>query len=82
MTPLGTLYLDTGVKVDAGAERTRLTKELEAVTKHIAGTARPGTLGAIRMLICLILAWVMYWTRLAEITVLPPRVMRSVSPSS
>jgi valyl-tRNA synthetase len=38
VTPLGTLYLDTGVKVDAGAERTRLTKELEAVTKHIAGT--------------------------------------------
>ena len=38
VTPLGTLYLDTGVKVDAGAERTRLAKELEAVTKHIAGT--------------------------------------------
>ncbi len=38
VTPLGTLYLDTGVKVDAGAERVRLTKELEAVTKHIAGT--------------------------------------------
>ncbi len=38
VTPLGTLYLDTGVKIDAAAERTRLTKELEAVTKHIAGT--------------------------------------------
>jgi len=38
VTPLGTLYLDTGVKVDPAAERTRLTKELEAVTKHIAGT--------------------------------------------
>ncbi len=38
VTPLGTLYLDTGVKIDAAAERTRLTKELEAVVKHIAGT--------------------------------------------
>ncbi len=38
VTPLGTLYLDTGVKVDAAAERARLTKELEAVKKHIAGT--------------------------------------------
>ncbi len=38
VTPLGTLYLDTGVKIDAAAERTRLTKELEQVTKHIAGT--------------------------------------------
>ncbi|CAM2902818.1 valine--tRNA ligase [Rariglobus hedericola] len=38
VTPLGTLYLDTGVKVDPAAERTRLTKELDAVTKHIAGT--------------------------------------------
>jgi valyl-tRNA synthetase len=38
VTPLGTLYLDTGVKVDAAAERTRLAKELETVTKHIAGT--------------------------------------------
>jgi valyl-tRNA synthetase len=38
VTPFGTLYLDTGVKVDAAAERTRLTKELEQITKHIAGT--------------------------------------------
>ncbi len=38
VTPLGTLYLDTGVKIDAAAERARLTKELDQVTKHIAGT--------------------------------------------
>jgi valyl-tRNA synthetase len=38
LTPFGTLYLDTGVKVDAAAEKTRLTKELEQITKHVAGT--------------------------------------------
>jgi valyl-tRNA synthetase len=38
VTPFGTLYLDTGVKVDAAAEKARLTKELEAITKHVAGT--------------------------------------------
>jgi valyl-tRNA synthetase len=38
VTPLGTLYLDTGVKVDPAAERARLGKELAAVEKHIAGT--------------------------------------------
>jgi valyl-tRNA synthetase len=38
VTPLGTLYLDTGVKVDPAAERARLSKELAAVEKHIAGT--------------------------------------------
>jgi valyl-tRNA synthetase len=38
VTPLGTLYLDTGVKVDPAAERARLTKELGALAKHIAGT--------------------------------------------
>jgi valyl-tRNA synthetase len=38
VTPLGTLFLDTGVKVDPAAEKTRLTKELEAISKHIAGT--------------------------------------------
>jgi predicted DCC family thiol-disulfide oxidoreductase YuxK len=38
---------------------------------HVARTATPGTLGAIRMVICLILAWVMWWTRLREITPLP-----------
>ncbi|MEN9663552.1 MAG: hypothetical protein RL324_2501 [Verrucomicrobiota bacterium] len=38
VTPLGTLFLDTGVKVDPAAEKTRLTKELEAITKHITGT--------------------------------------------
>jgi valyl-tRNA synthetase len=38
VTPFGTLYLDTGVKVDPAAESARLTKELAAVEKHIAGT--------------------------------------------
>ena len=38
VTPFGTLYLDTGIKVDPVAERTRLTKELDAINKHIAGT--------------------------------------------
>ncbi|WP_404420367.1 valine--tRNA ligase [Nibricoccus sp. IMCC34717] len=38
VTPLGTLYLDTGIQVDPAAERTRLTKELDALSKHIAGT--------------------------------------------
>jgi valyl-tRNA synthetase len=38
VTPLGTLYLDLASTVDAGAERVRLGKELETVSKHIAGT--------------------------------------------
>jgi len=38
VTPFGTLYLDTGIKVDPVAERARLTKELDAINKHIAGT--------------------------------------------
>ncbi len=38
VTPYGTLYLDTGIKIDANAERTRLTKELAAIDKHITGT--------------------------------------------
>ncbi len=38
VTPFGTLYLDTGVKVDPEVERARLTKELGTITKHIAGT--------------------------------------------
>jgi valyl-tRNA synthetase len=38
VTPFGTLFLDTGVKVDAVAEKARLTKELDTVNKHIAGT--------------------------------------------
>ncbi|MDF3057020.1 MAG: valyl-tRNA synthetase [Rariglobus sp.] len=38
VTPFGTLYLDTGIKVDPAAERTRLTKELDTINKHIAGT--------------------------------------------
>jgi valyl-tRNA synthetase len=38
VTPLGTLFLDTGVKIDPAAERARLSKELDTVTKHIAGT--------------------------------------------
>jgi valyl-tRNA synthetase len=38
VTPLGTLFLDTGVKVDPAAEKVRLKKELETIAKHIAGT--------------------------------------------
>ena len=38
VTPLGTLFLDTGIKLDAAAEKARLTKELEQIVKHIAGT--------------------------------------------
>jgi len=38
VTPLGTLYLDLASTVDVGAEKIRLTKELEAITKHIAAT--------------------------------------------
>ena len=38
VTPLGTLYLDTGARVDAAAERARLAKELAQIEKHIAGT--------------------------------------------
>ncbi|MBI5382269.1 MAG: valine--tRNA ligase [Opitutae bacterium] len=38
VTPLGTLYLDLASTVDAGAEKVRLTKELEKIAQHIAGT--------------------------------------------
>jgi len=38
VTPLGTLYLDLASAVDVAAEKTRLTKELDALAKHIAGT--------------------------------------------
>ncbi len=38
VTPLGTVYLDLASTVDAGAERIRLTREIEQITKHIAGT--------------------------------------------
>jgi len=38
VTTLGTLYLDLASTVDAGAEKIRLTKELDALVKHIAGT--------------------------------------------
>jgi valyl-tRNA synthetase len=38
VTPFGTLYLDTGIKVDPAAERARLTKELAQIEKHIAST--------------------------------------------
>jgi valyl-tRNA synthetase len=38
VTPLGTLYLDLASAVDAGAEKVRLTKELDQLSKHIAGT--------------------------------------------
>ncbi len=38
VTPFGTLYLDTGVKVDPAAERQRLEKERAQLDKHIGGT--------------------------------------------
>jgi GDPmannose 4,6-dehydratase len=38
VTVLGTLYLDLASTVDAGAEKVRLTKELDQLAKHIAGT--------------------------------------------
>jgi valyl-tRNA synthetase len=38
VTTLGTLYLDLASSVDVGAERARLTKELAAIAKHLAGT--------------------------------------------
>ena len=38
VTPIGTLYLDMASTVDATAERQRLTKELEKLAQHIAGT--------------------------------------------
>ena len=38
VTTLGTLYLDLASTVDVGAEKVRLTKELETLKKHIAGT--------------------------------------------
>ncbi|MDR0351970.1 MAG: hypothetical protein LBI02_00965 [Opitutaceae bacterium] len=38
VTPLGTLYLDTGAKTDPAAERARLAKELAQLEKHIAAT--------------------------------------------
>jgi valyl-tRNA synthetase len=38
VTPLGTIYLDLASTVDVGAEKVRLAKELEQITKHIAGT--------------------------------------------
>jgi valyl-tRNA synthetase len=38
VTVFGTLYLDLASSVDAGAEQIRLTKELDQLAKHIAGT--------------------------------------------
>ncbi|HVS54541.1 MAG TPA: valine--tRNA ligase [Opitutaceae bacterium] len=38
VTPLGTIYLDLANTVDVAAEKARLTKELEQLTKHIAAT--------------------------------------------
>jgi valyl-tRNA synthetase len=38
VTPLGTLYLDLAGTVDSAAEKLRLTKEIETLAKHIAGT--------------------------------------------
>ena len=38
VTALGTLYLDLASSVDAAAERIRITREIEALDKHIAAT--------------------------------------------
>ena len=38
VSPLGTVYLDLASTVDAGAEKLRLTKELDQMVKHVAGT--------------------------------------------
>jgi len=38
VTALGTLYLDLASAVDAGAEKARIRREIEALAKHIAGT--------------------------------------------
>jgi valyl-tRNA synthetase len=38
VTALGTLYLDLASSVDAAAERIRITREIEALAKHIAAT--------------------------------------------
>ncbi len=38
VSPFGTVYLDTGIKIDPEVERERLTKELAQVKKHVAGT--------------------------------------------
>jgi valyl-tRNA synthetase len=38
LTPLGTFYLDTGVTVDPAAERVRLLKDREALSKHLTAT--------------------------------------------
>jgi len=38
VTPLGTLYLDLASTVDPAAEKARLTKEIDVITKHIAAT--------------------------------------------
>jgi valyl-tRNA synthetase len=38
VTALGTLYLDLASAVDAGAEKIRISREIAALDKHIAGT--------------------------------------------
>jgi valyl-tRNA synthetase len=38
VTPLGTLYLDLASTVDVGAEKVRLAKELEQISKHVSAT--------------------------------------------
>ena len=38
VTALGTLYLDLASAVDVGAEKARMSKEIAALGKHIAGT--------------------------------------------
>jgi valyl-tRNA synthetase len=38
VTPLGTVYLDLASTVDVAGEKTRLNKELDHISRHIAGT--------------------------------------------
>src|SRR4051812_48932563 len=47
-----------------GAGGMLLLTTSRAFARYAVGTATPGTLGAIRMWICLILAWVAFWFRL------------------
>ena len=38
VTTLGTLYLDLASSVDVAAEKVRMSKEIDSLAKHIAGT--------------------------------------------
>lgn len=54
-----------------GAGALLLLTTSRGFARHAARSATPGTLGAIRMVVCLILAWVTYWMRLREMAGLP-----------